>query len=262
MQKRAPIKSEFSPAVKRKAIHKTKIRDKFVVLPNSLAQDKTLSLRSRGLLLLMLSMPNDWQTHQSWIETQCPEGREAIRASIRELMATGYVTRRKISGERGKMAGYEWTWHSVALPIGSRSPSDGFPSDGNPADGKPAATKNPSQKVPTQQRTETKESKETPPFGAAALSVFPAQWKPDERSKAEKLATLRVPSDYPSERSFDAFLEASGLDNILTYRPDLYSDLCDCKWHQWRENTSKWAPIRDWQKYVQALDESIGDAMR
>jgi hypothetical protein len=102
-----------------------------------------------------------------------------------------------------------------------------------------------------------KEPKETP---AAAGVVVPSVWKPDNQTKAEKLRTLRVPP-FPSEREFEHFLETEGLDSVICYRSELYSQLCDDKWHQWREGTRKWVRIRNWRRYVAALEESIRASM-
>jgi hypothetical protein len=66
--------------------------------------------------------------------------------------------------------------------------------------------------------------------------------------------------DYPSEQEFDEFIESESLASVETYRENLYSDLCDRKWHHWRPALNKWIPIRDWRSYVAALDEKIQTA--
>ena len=110
----------------------------------------------------------------------------------------------------------------------------------------------------------TKESKETSSadddsgkkMASPAETEHEAVWKPDNRSKAQKLASIRPPVDYPSEREFDDFLE----DNdsvLLDHRPDLYDVLTNRKWRHWNEDHQKWTRIRDWKAYVLALDEKI-----
>jgi len=105
----------------------------------------------------------------------------------------------------------------------------------------------------------SKETKETPAFAAVVClksEEIPAESKPDTRTKNAKLAALKVP-DFPSEREFDAFVSDEFLDNIGTYRGNLYADLCARKWHEWDEQLAKWIPIRDWKSYVTALDGTI-----
>jgi hypothetical protein len=106
---------------------------------------------------------------------------------------------------------------------------------------------------------ESKETKETPAFAAVGClksEEIPAESKPDTRTKNAKFAALKVP-DFPSEREFDAFVSDEFLDNIGTYRGDLYADLCARKWHEWNEPLAKWVPVRDWKSYITALDGTI-----
>ena len=103
----------------------------------------------------------------------------------------------------------------------------------------------------------SKESEETS-FGKDAVSIS-ATWKPDKRTKEEKLASIKPPEQYPSEREFDEYLASNELDDVVTYRPDLYADLCEHKWHQWQENLGKWIKIRDWQKFTTKLNDKIMD---
>lgn len=83
--------------------------------------------------------------------------------------------------------------------------------------------------------------------------------KPDLRTKAEKLETLRLPvSPYPSEPKFDAFIKRKGLTGIIDYRwCHLYRELCQHKWHAWNETLQEWKPIRNWQKFIVGLSETI-----
>jgi len=103
---------------------------------------------------------------------------------------------------------------------------------------------------------QTKESKDDT-FCEGGEGVFSAIWKPDHRSKEQKLATIQPPEDYPSEAEFDALLENEELDEISTYRPGLYRELCRHKWHQWNAKLGKWIKIRDWRAYVSRLNALI-----
>lgn len=111
---------------------------KFVQVANGAAQDRRLSLRARGVLLFILSLPPDRPFTAKWLETQVPEGREAIRSSLRELVEYGYMIRRPTSRDG------TWTWEQVISdePMieeaddgnPSHAADDGFPSDGFPSD--------------------------------------------------------------------------------------------------------------------------------
>lgn len=114
-------------------IHKVQAVADFTILHNRVAREKRLSFRARGVLIMMLTLPPDWQSHATWIEEQGTEGREALRAAFKELERFGYLKRTKIR-EANKFSGMQWEWR--------HTPPDGFPSDGLPSDDKPATTKN------------------------------------------------------------------------------------------------------------------------
>lgn len=220
-------------------IHRSLITKDFTVLPNAVLRDTSLSFKARGILVMMLSMPSDWQTHLTWIEKQGNEGREAIRSALQELEVRGYL-RREIVRKVGRVAGISWYWTDS-------------PDDGKPSSGKPSCTKN--SHVP-----KSKESKETGVCFANPVSSFSPEWRPDPRSKEQKLAALPVQQGYPTELDFDAFLEAEDLLNVIEYRPDAYQTLCRNKWHKWNEKLGKWVKIRDWKAFMRALDETIANA--
>lgn len=213
---------------------------------------------------MMLSMPEQWQTYHSWISEQGPEGKDAIRTAVRELEAAGYLTKEE-QREGGKIVGVQWDWHAEPVPVAKRtrfrvSTVVGFSDDGKTNDGKSASIKDPVQKGHNTPSTETKESEETgscSKTAAVGFSSVAAQWKPSSRTKDEQLSRLAVPKSYPSQEEFDQHLEDQDLGQVINYRPDLYAELCRNKWHQWNETNNKWVPVRNWRRYVTALDSTI-----
>ena len=108
---------------------------------------------------------------------------------------------------------------------------------------------------------EAKEAKETAEVSADSISSFPAQWKPNPASKADQLRKIPAPKNYPSQVEFERFCSDEGIDDTIdTYRPDIYSELCDTKWHQWRQESNRWIRIRDWKSYVIGLANSVESA--
>lgn len=103
------------------------------------------------------------------------------------------------------------------------------------------------------------ESEDVTMTSPAGDAVVEALWKPDSRTKEQKLSTLKNPKNFPSEREFDRFIEDNELDEIVNKRPDLYRTLCNRKWHHWNQKHRKWTPIRNWQEYVTALNQKIAD---
>lgn len=241
-----------SPSGKIKTIHRTVLPNDFTSLPNRLLKDKRISFRARGVLAMMLAMPEDWQTYAEWIEEQGTEGREALQSAFKELEEFGYLSRQRIlHPETKKFTCYQWVWFN--------EPYNGYPSAGLPANGKPADTKYPVYQVRIDQ--ESKEAKETPPHSSEdAVVSFPSVWKPKPGTKEQKRLMIPTPTQFPSEAEFDKHLYDAGLDAILTYRPDLHIELCDNKWHFWKERNKKWFPIVNWKKFVSGLNDKIATA--
>lgn len=75
----------------------------FYVLPNRIAEDKSLSWGARGLLIFLLVKPDDWQVSVAHLTNETAMGRDGVRALIKELMDAGYVAHRT-SKEAGRFA--------------------------------------------------------------------------------------------------------------------------------------------------------------
>ena len=94
------------------AIYKAKVPSHFAQIPNETAQDSRLSFEARGLLTLMLSMPEDWAIHKEWLIKQSPKcGRDKMTRILKELIEHGYVVK-KVIHERGQFNGVDWLVYS------------------------------------------------------------------------------------------------------------------------------------------------------
>lgn len=92
-------------AVLRKA-HK----DNFTVIDNQVFKSG-LSLKARGLLSTMLSLPDNWNFSAKGLSAILPsDGESAIRSAIKELEASGYLTRERIRDDKGKIIDWLWTF--------------------------------------------------------------------------------------------------------------------------------------------------------
>lgn len=74
---------------------------KYVSISNSLAQNNALSLKARGLMLYLLSLPNDWEVRVTHLIKTLGEGRNSILEILKELKVAGYIHSGK-SGYQGK----------------------------------------------------------------------------------------------------------------------------------------------------------------
>lgn len=79
-------------------------------ISRDMLQTKTLTLKARGLLSLLESLPPDWKCHgvAGLVEQYCDlDGPHAVTKAIEELEAHGLFARMKRQGEKGK---WEWLW--------------------------------------------------------------------------------------------------------------------------------------------------------
>ena len=108
----------------------------FTVMSNHHLKNKDLSLRAKGLLSVMLSLPEEWDYTLKGLAQISKEGLDAVRAAVRELEAFGYVERRRMRNVKGQLTDTEYLIHE-------------FPVLSEPAEDEPIL-ENPTLDIPTQ----------------------------------------------------------------------------------------------------------------
>ena len=104
-------------------IYRGSHENNFVVIDKGYLRDKALSLKAKGLLTLMLSLPDDWKYSLSGLKAICRESAGAISSAMKELKERGYVKISKYnasSDEKGRF-GYAY---EIFEHTGSPSPDD------------------------------------------------------------------------------------------------------------------------------------------
>ena len=81
----------------------------YTVMSNHHLRDKSLSLKAKGLLSLMLSLPEDWDYTTKGLARICRDGVDSIRSAVQELEQRGYVSRRRIRNGKGQLGDIEYT---------------------------------------------------------------------------------------------------------------------------------------------------------
>ena len=82
---------------------KTHHNKNYTVMSNYHLRDKNISLKAKGLLSIMLSLPEHWKYTVSGLVSICNEGETAIRNTLKELESNNYLIRERIR-ENGKVA--------------------------------------------------------------------------------------------------------------------------------------------------------------
>ena len=85
-----------------------KTRD-YTVMSNHHLRDMSLSLKAKGLLSLMLSLPENWDYTMKGLARICKDGIDSISGGIRELEAHGYLIRSRVRGANGQLGSTEYT---------------------------------------------------------------------------------------------------------------------------------------------------------
>lgn len=85
-----------------------KTRD-YTVMSNHHLRNTELSLKAKGLLSLMLSLPENWDYTTKGLSRICKDGIDSINSGVKELEANGYVIRRRLRNEKGQLTTIEYT---------------------------------------------------------------------------------------------------------------------------------------------------------
>ena len=121
----------------------------FTTVYRDVAQDRRLSLKARGLFLLLQSLPDDWQYTISGLATMAGTGKDQIRSGLSELLDIGYLVKEQSHDAGGKFAGNIFVLQEEApfsenptTVEGQNAPLSGNPIPEKPTTGKPS-TENP-----------------------------------------------------------------------------------------------------------------------
>jgi len=93
----------------------------YTVMSNHHLRNRNLSCKAKGLMSLMLALPEDWDYSVKGLCAICVEKESAIRAMLKELEDHGYLERRRVQDENGRF-GYEYTLHM--MPVATAKPDE------------------------------------------------------------------------------------------------------------------------------------------
>lgn len=110
----------------------------YTVMSNYHLRDKRLTLKAKGLLCYILSLPDDWDYTLDGLKAKHPDGKTAIRSCINNLEKAGYLRRRQTVNSNGQFSKNEYFVYEKPI---SESPSSGFPTTVNPTTDNPTTEK-------------------------------------------------------------------------------------------------------------------------
>ena len=86
-------------------VNKTK---NYTIISNHHFKEKQMSLKAKGLLSLMLSLPDDWNYSVSGLVKLSKDGKDSVMSALSELEKFGYLIRVKLINEKGQFSGIEY----------------------------------------------------------------------------------------------------------------------------------------------------------
>ena len=88
----------------------------YTVMSNHHLRNRTLSLKAKGLLSMMLSLPDDWNYTTRGLAKICKEGVDAIGGALRELETAGYIVRHQLRDQHGRICDTEYVIYEQPQP--------------------------------------------------------------------------------------------------------------------------------------------------
>lgn len=105
----------------------------YTTIDNNIFKNKNLSLKARGLLTTMLSLPDDWDYTVAGLCLILKDGKTSIQSALKELEENGYLVRTKERSADGRFQGYNYDLFETPKedPPLSEKPLTDFPSTEN-----------------------------------------------------------------------------------------------------------------------------------
>ena len=103
-------------------VNKTK---DYTIMANHHLKNRDLSLKAKGLLSVMLSLPEDWHFTVHGLVSICKEGRDSISGAVRELEEAGYIVRHRLRDKEGHINGLEYIIYETPQKPEGNGPDSG-----------------------------------------------------------------------------------------------------------------------------------------
>ena len=182
----------------------------YTVMSNHHLRNSDLSLRAKGLLSQILSLPEGWDYTIAGLAKINKEGKDAVRAAVQELEKAGYIVRRQKMDAGGKFSSNEYVVYEEphsASPL-SENPTTVLPTTEKPSTGKPS-TEKPLTENPTELNKDISSKDIYPPISPpegdpSASGKTPSRKNktPTKRDRSNKLQPDVLPERFEKFWSF------------------------------------------------------------
>ena len=201
----------------------------YTIMANHHLRNRELSLKGKGLLSLMLSLPDEWDYSALGLASLVPDGRDGVQAALKELEKHGYLSRTKTRDQYGKITGVIYDIYETPC----FQPETDFPKTAKPN------TANPTQLITKELNTNLISS---PIQERVNKEVYTPMYDCGKKPRAKK--TKAVP---PSVEEVEAYCNERGNGINAQYFCDYYAA------RDWR---LKSGPMKDWKAAVRTWERS------
>ena len=200
------------------AVYRVQRTRDYTVMSNYHLKDKGLTLKSKGLLSMILSLPEEWNYTTRGLASICKEGVDAIGSALKELETAGYIVRRQLRGANGRITDTEYIIYEQPQP----KKLDMLPSDVVSPDTENPDMVKPDTEKPAELNIEKSNTEKTITYGSSTDSIpfrEPAAAQLPERKGRDVMSVSEM------ENYRDLILENIEYDHLCreftTYREDL-----------------------------------------
>ena len=200
------------------AVYRVQRTRDYTVMSNYHLKDKGLTLKSKGLLSMILSLPEEWNYTTRGLASICKEGVDAIGSALKELETAGYIVRRQLRGANGRITDTEYIIYEQPQP----KKLDMLPSDVVSPDTENPDMVKPDTEKPAELNIEKSNTEKTITYGSSTDSIpfrEPAAAQLPERKGRDAMSVSEI------ENYRELILENIEYDYLCrefsTYREDL-----------------------------------------
>ena len=165
----------------------------YTVMSNHHLRNEKLSLKAKGLLSMMLSLPEDWNYTTRGLAKICKEGVDAIGNALRELETAGYIVRHQLRDRQGRISDTEYVIYEQPQP---KNPDTPGPETASPDTENPYLDK-PDTEKPAELNIEKSNTQKSITHGSRTDSIpfrEPAAVRPPERKGRDAMSLTEMES--------------------------------------------------------------------
>ena len=165
----------------------------YTVMSNHHLRNEKLSLKAKGLLSMMLSLPDDWNYTTRGLAKICKEGVDAIGGALRELETAGYIVRHQLRDRYGRISDTEYVIYEQPQP---RQPDTPQPDTASPDTENPYMDK-PDTEKPAESNIEKSITQKSITHGSSTDSIpfrETAAAEPPERKGRDAMSLAEIES--------------------------------------------------------------------